>query len=69
MVVNNVIWNWITLVFEDKAGPEVFGQAVQWLGTFFYAYYGILYSPQPAHLQVALDILKLFLICSLCTPT
>ena len=37
MVVDAVIWHWITLVMEEKAGLDGFDWVIQCLDTFVYA--------------------------------
>ena len=57
IVVDTVIFHWVTLVAGEEAVPDGFGQAVQWLATFFYANDGLITSPRPAHIQEALGVL------------
>ena len=57
MVLDSVIWQWVTVVDGEEEGPYVFGQLVQWLAPLLYADDGILASPRPNHLQDMLDVL------------
>ena len=34
MMVDAVIWNWVTLVAEKYAVPECFRSAIQWIAEF-----------------------------------
>ena len=35
VVVDSVIWNWVTLVEIEEVGPDGFWWVVQWLAAFF----------------------------------
>ena len=52
-----VIWHWVTLVAGEEAVLYGFGQEIQWLAEFFYAYDGLFVFPRPAWLQAALYVL------------
>ena len=55
VVVDALIRHWVTVMDGEEAGPEVFGQSLQWLAEIFYADDGLLASPQTACLQETLD--------------
>ena len=57
MFVDAVIWHWVMLVAGEEAGPEGFGQEVQWIAVLFYVDDGLLDSSRPARIQAALDVL------------
>ena len=61
MVVDVVIWHWVTLVAGEEAVLDRFGQEIQWLAEFFYTYDGLFVLPRPAWLQAALDVLTVLL--------
>ena len=51
MVVDTVIFHWVTLISGEEVGPDGFGWAIQWLAVLFYADNGLLPSHMPACLQ------------------
>ena len=57
IVVDAVIWHWVTLVYGEEDVPYDFRQAVQCLAVLFYVDDRLLDSPRPARLQAALDVL------------
>ena len=57
MVVDAVIFHWVTLVMGEEVGPYGFGCALQLLATFFYTVDGFLSLTRPDWIQAALDVL------------
>ena len=58
MVVDAVIWYWVTLVTGEEEGPNGFGWATQWMAAFFYANDGLLTLPRTDRLQAVLEFLS-----------
>ena len=56
-MVDVIIRHWVSLMEENKAGPDRFWYTVADKMTLFYVYYGLIDSTNPVWLQWLFDII------------